>query len=122
MISRTTAMRSPSSGIGTAPATGGGGGGPRDGRGRGLVLFVNGRKVAEAAAMGRLTVELPPPEADGTAPARDARLHHFAAHNGGGPLPPEPVDGGGLGQRHGLVRGALRHRAVHRGGETLLPR
>ena len=61
--------------------------GTRYGRGRGLMLFVNGRKVAEAAAMGRLTVELPPPEADGTAPARDARLHNFAVNNGGAPFP-----------------------------------
>jgi len=30
---------------------------------------------------------LPPPEADGTAPARDARLHNFAVNNGGAPFP-----------------------------------
>ena len=60
--------------------------GNRYGRGRGLMLFVDGRKVAQSATIGRLTAALPPLRGGGGA-GRGPRLHDFAVNNGGSPFP-----------------------------------
>jgi hypothetical protein len=57
--------------------------GRRYGRGKGLLVFVDGRRVASAAAIERLTVTLP------AAPPREppARPRNFAVNNDGNPFP-----------------------------------
>jgi len=61
--------------------------GSRYGRGRGLMLFVDGRKVAEAPDIGRLSAALPPLPSLGGGGDREARLHNWAVNNGGAPFP-----------------------------------
>jgi hypothetical protein len=61
--------------------------GDRYGRGRGLMLFVDGKKTATRPDVGRLTATLPllPPLPGG---GRDGgRLHNWAVNNGGAPFP-----------------------------------
>jgi hypothetical protein len=60
--------------------------GSRYGRGRGLMLYVDGRKVAEAPEIGRVIATLPPSQGEG-GPGGEARLHNWAVNNGGGAFP-----------------------------------
>jgi hypothetical protein len=58
--------------------------GTRYKRGRGLMLFVNGRKAATRPDLGRLSVALPSiPQGGGAG----RRLHNWAVNNGGAPYP-----------------------------------
>jgi len=67
--------------------------GTRYGRGRGLMVFVDGRKRGERPDLGRLSVPLPPlPPLTGVGEGgegevREGRLHNWAVNSGGTPFP-----------------------------------
>lgn len=58
--------------------------GTRYGRGRGLMLFVNDRKVASRPDLGLISAPLPPLLGGGRG---EVRLHNWAVNNGGTPFP-----------------------------------
>ncbi|MDH5198276.1 MAG: discoidin domain-containing protein, partial [Gemmatimonadota bacterium] len=61
--------------------------GSRYGRGRGLMLFADGRKIAEAPDIGRIAAALPPRRRGGVGAGGVARLHNWAVNNGGAAFP-----------------------------------
>jgi hypothetical protein len=61
--------------------------GTRYHRGRGLTLFVNGRRVASRPDLGPVSARIPPFPSLPSLPSLPSHLHNWAVNNGGAPFP-----------------------------------